>query len=141
MGKLLLSLKNRNMNFMTKKCSWCNTDSGLLVLRIGVGAIFVFSGWMKVSNLSQTVGMFASMGFGVMWAYLVSILELVGGIAVLLGAYTRAFSTILAVIMIVAIYVVHSEPSMIMTPISVFFSCVTLALASGGKYSVMNKNL
>ena len=125
---------------MIKKCSRLNTNTGLLVLRIGVGAIFIFSGWMKVSNLSETVGMFAGMGIGAFWAYVASVVELVGGIAVLLGAYTRLFGGLLAIVMIVAIYIVHSDPAMVMTPISVLFSCLALMCASGGKYSVMNKN-
>ena len=125
---------------MAKKISWLNTNSGLLVLRIGVGAIFIFSGWMKVSNLSATVGMFATMGFGAFWAYLVSAVELVGGVCVLLGAYTRVFAGLLAITMVVAVIAVSSNMTMVMTPLSVLFSTLALMLAGGGKYAVMKNH-
>ena len=124
---------------MIKKPSVCTTDNGLLALRIGVGAIFIFSGWMKVSNLQATVGMFASMGFGAFWAYLASFAELLGGIAVLLGAYTRAFSFILMIVMIVAVYTLRANIELAMTPIAVFFSTLSLTLSGGGKYAVSKK--
>jgi len=120
---------------MIKKIPKCNVDAGLLVLRIGVGLIFVVSGWMKVSNLSMTMGYFAQMGFSAFWVYLVSLVELVGGVAVLLGTYTRFFSGLLAIVMLVAIYVVGANMA-VMTPVAVFFSCLALTLSSGGKYSV-----
>ena len=124
---------------MTKKSSVYSTDSGLLALRIGIGAIFIFSGWMKIANLSMTVGMFASMGFGTFWAYLVSVLELVGGIALVIGAYTRVFSALLGIIMLVAIYTVRSDMSLAMTPIAVFFAALCLTLSGGGKYAIAKK--
>ena len=122
-----------------KKCSWMNTDTAMLVLRIGVGAIFIFAGWMKVHDLPGTVGMFAGMGFSAFWAYVASFVEFLGGIAVLLGVGTRVAAGLLAVVMIVAAYVVHSNPMMLMTPVSLLFSTLALALASGGKYSLSNK--
>ena len=124
---------------MTKKPSVLTTDSGLLALRVGIGAIFIFSGAMKIVNLQMTVGLFASMGFGTLWAYLVSVIELVGGIALFLGAYTRVFSFLLMIIMLVAIYAVHSDMSLAMTPIAVFFSTLCLTLSGGGKYALLKK--
>ena len=126
-------------NSLCKKCSWRSTDSGLLALRIGVGAIFIFTGWMKVSDLTATVGFFATMGFAPFWAYLVSFVELIGGIAVLLGVYTRIASKLLTIIMIVAIYVLRDNVQMVMTPVSVFFSTLALTLAGGGKHSLLRK--
>ena len=125
---------------MCKKGSWCcGTDAALLVLRIGVGAIFIFTGWMKVSDLTATVGQFGSMGFAPFWAYLVSFVELGGGIAVLLGIYTRVAAKLLAIIMIVAIYVLRGNIMMAMTPFSLFFSSLALTLAGGGKYTLISK--
>lgn len=125
-------------NSMCKKGSWCTADAGLLVLRIGVGVIFVYSGWMKVSDLAATVGMFGAMGFGPFWAYLVSFVELVGGIAVLLGVYTRIAAGLLAVVMLVASYKLLATPQMLIAPVSLLFSTVALKLAGGGKYSLLH---
>ena len=121
---------------MLKKIPENNVNVGLLVLRIGVGAIFIFAGWAKVSNLSGTVAMFAGMGFNAFWTYVASFAELIGGLAVLLGVFTRLFAGILAIVMVVAIYKLSGNMEMIMTPVAVFFSCLALTLASGGKYSL-----
>ncbi len=115
-----------------KTPTWFNTDFGLLVLRIGVGIIFIFAGWMKVSDLHATVGMFASMGFGAFWAYVASFAELLGGIAVILGFYTRIAAGFLAITMAVAISVTFKNPEMMMTPMALLFSNLSLILSGGG---------
>lgn len=124
-------------NSLCKKSSWCTADAGLLVLRIGVGAIFIFTGWMKVSDLAGTVGFFGTIGFAPFWAYLVSFVELVGGIAVLLGVYTRVAAGLIAVVMFVATYKLLATPQMLIAPVSLLFSTVALNLAGGGKYSLL----
>ena len=130
-----------------KKCSWCTVDAGLLVLRIGVAGIFILSGYMKVAAMGMTVTQFGSMGFAPFWAYLVTAVELLGGIAVLLGAWTRTASALLTIIMIVAVWTIARIPGidtmarmgMIMTPIAVFFSSLALTLAGAGKHAVMKE--
>lgn len=124
-------------NSFCKKGSWCTADAGLLVLRIGVGAIFIFTGWMKVSDLAGTVGFFGTIGFSPFWAYLVSFVELVGGIAILLGVYTRVAAGLLAIVMLVASYKLLPTPQMLIAPVSLLFSTVALKLAGGGKYSLL----
>jgi putative oxidoreductase len=124
------------INSLFKKCAWCNADSGLLALRIGVGIIFIYTGWLKVSNLDMTVGFFATMGFSAFWAYLVAFVELLGGIAVLLGIWTSFAALPLAVIMVVVSFLLRSDLNMMMTPVILFFSAIALALAGGGKYSL-----
>lgn len=128
------------LNAICKKCSWCNADSALLVLRVGVGAIFIFSGWIKVSDLAGTVTQFGSMGFSPFWAYLVTGVEFVGGLAILLGVYTRIASAVLAVVMVVAIYELRTMPQFIMTPISVLVSLIALKLAGAGKYALVKES-
>jgi putative oxidoreductase len=124
------------INEMIKKYSWCNTDSGLFVLRVGVAAIFLMTGWMKASNMAGTIAFFASIGFSAFWAYLVTAVELVGGLAVLLGVYIRGAAMLLAIIMIVAIYVTPKELNTLMTPIVMLFTTVSLVLSGGGRYSL-----
>lgn len=118
-----------------KKYSWCSADSGLLALRIGVAAIFIFTGWMKVSNLEATVGAFGSMGFAPIFAYIVSFAELIGGVAILLGVYTRCFASILAFIMLIATIKVHKDETLVLH----FFSLLALVLSGGGKFSIIRK--
>ncbi len=128
------------INSFFKRFPFCTVDSGLLVLRIGVALIFIFSGWFKVTNLEMTVTGFASMGFVSFWAYLVTAVELLGGIAVLLGLCTRVAALLLAIIMVVAISVVYKDIAMVMTPVSVLFSTLALTLSGGGRYSLVKED-
>lgn len=124
---------------MKKCCAWHSKSAGLLVLRIGVGLIFIFSGWQKVSDLAGTVAFFGQAGFAPFWAYLVSYVELLGGIAVLLGVFMCIASALLTIIMAVAVYTLRENLQMAMTPIAVFFSTLALTIAGGGRYSLMKK--
>lgn len=128
------------LDAICKKCSWCNANSALLVLRVGVGAMFIYAGWGKVSDLAGTVAFFGTIGFAPFWAYLVSFVELLGGIAVLLGVYTRIAAGLLSVVMIVAVYKTWGNPQMMMTPLSILFSTLALKLAGGGKHVVMRES-
>lgn len=126
---------------MFAKFPWVNTDLGLLLLRIGVGSIFIFTGWMKVSDMNGTVGFFSSLGFSSFWAYLVTVVELLGGIAVLVGAgiYARLSAKLLAIIMLVVMYLLKADLMMNMTPFLMFFAAMALVCTGSGKYSVMKE--
>ena len=114
-------------------------DIGLLVARIIVGGIFIFAGWAKVSDMAGTVGYFGQIGFAPFWAYLVSYVELIGGVMVVLGLWTYLVSMVLAIVMIVAAYVSRSAGIQgMMVPISLLASLIVFATSCGGKYSVMS---
>lgn len=76
----------------------------MLVARILVGAIFIYAGWVKVSDMSMTLGFFSQMGLGSFVAYLVSYAELLGGIALVLGLWAELASLGLIIIMLGAVY-------------------------------------
>lgn len=122
-----------------KKCSWMNSDTGILILRIGVAAIFIMAGWMKVSNLSQTVAMFGTMGIGAVWAYIASFSELIGGILVLLGIFTRPGATLLAITMGVAISLTYKDMALVMTPFILFVANLSLIFSGSGRFSIVRK--
>lgn len=139
---------------MKKCCAWHSKSAGLLAIRIGIGFIFIATGYMKVSDLAGTVAFFGTLGFAPFWAYLVSFVELIGGIAVLLGVFTCIASALLTIIMAVAVYTLFpnlqmlefptigyiiSGVQMAMTPLAVFFSTLALTIAGGGRYSFMKK--
>lgn len=128
---------------MYKKFAWVNVNTGLLFLRIGVGAIFLMTGWIKVSDMHSTIGFFASLGFAAFWAYLVTAVELLGGITVLLGigVYTRVASKLLSIVMLVAIYLLHINNPEAMAPIAILFMTLTLMCTGPGKYSVVRERL
>ncbi|MGC5010389.1 DoxX family protein [Streptosporangium sp. DT93] len=83
----------------------------LLVARVVLGVVFVVHGWQKFTTmgLAQTTAFFDSTGIPLagVAAPVVAVLEVVGGIALILGAALPVFGTLLALTMLGAILFVH----------------------------------
>jgi putative oxidoreductase len=77
---------------------------GLLVLRIVVGVTFIAHGWLKFHGMGMegTTGFFTSLGIPIpaFIAWVVVIVEMLGGIALILGIFTLPVGLALAVDMI-----------------------------------------
>ncbi|WP_223622801.1 DoxX family protein [Microbacterium sp. EST19A] len=84
---------------------------GLLVLRIVVGAVFAAHGGQKIFEytIPGTIGSFAGMGVPLpeIAAPVVAFIELVGGILLIVGFFTRPVGILLAADMVVALVAVH----------------------------------
>lgn len=84
---------------------------GLLPLRLAVGAVFVAHGGQKlfVFGLGGTAGFMAQVGIPLpgVAAVVVTFVELLGGLALVLGLLTRLASLLLTIDMVVAVVVVH----------------------------------
>ncbi|MEZ4403259.1 MAG: DoxX family protein [Kofleriaceae bacterium] len=80
--------------------------AGPLLVRVALAAIFIPSGWGKLHHLAQVEQYFASLHIPAPGAQaaMVSVIELVAGIAVLLGLGTRVAGALLVAVMTVAIY-------------------------------------
>jgi putative oxidoreductase len=76
-----------------------------LIARIVVGWVFVESGWGKLHHIDKVIGFFTDLGLPApaFQAHLVATTEFAGGLALLLGLWTRLASIPLMVIMFVAI--------------------------------------
>lgn len=75
-----------------------------LIMRVVLGIIFVFHGVDKFQmGLSNVEAWFSSMGIPGFLAYVVAVIELVGGIMLIVGLFTRYVSVLLVVILIGAI--------------------------------------
>ncbi|WP_077212086.1 DoxX family protein [Bacillus dakarensis] len=80
-------------------------EIGALILRVTLGVLFFIHGLVKFQGgIENTVGWFDSIGIPGFMAYVVALIELVGGIALILGVATRLVSALLAIIMIGAIF-------------------------------------
>jgi putative oxidoreductase len=80
----------------------------LLLLRVGLGAIFIYHGYPKLfATLPRTVEFFASIGFPAFMVYVAGVVELFGGALLLAGLFTRVAGLLLAGQMAVAIWKVH----------------------------------
>lgn len=124
-------------------------DLAPLVLRLGVGLVFTAHGWQKLSNGPT---MFGGMLTGLnvpapeLFAWLVTIAELVGGVLLILGLLTRLATLPLIALMIGAIVLVKSEVGIIAAPeagmpgaeldIALLAGLVALLLVGPGRMSV-----
>ncbi|WP_270181274.1 DoxX family protein [Alkalihalobacillus sp. CinArs1] len=80
---------------------------GVLLLRIVLGTTFMIHGFAKFQGgIENTVGFFQSVGLPGFAAYVVALIELIGGIAIILGLGTRIVARLFAIIMIGAIFTV-----------------------------------
>lgn len=81
-----------------------------LVTRIVIGMAFFHAGLGKWQHMDRAIGFFDSIGIPLpaFNAYLVASMELVGGIALILGLFTRFFASGLSITMVVALMTAHS---------------------------------
>lgn len=131
--------------FLTDRPTVRQIDAGLALLRIVIGIIFLAHGWQKVFTFGfgGVTGAFTQMhvpmpGFT---GPAIGILELVGGVALILGVLTRLFGFLLASDMLGAILLVHGKqgffaPMGMELVLALCVGAATLAIAGGGGYSV-----
>ncbi|MGQ4666863.1 DoxX family protein [Metabacillus halosaccharovorans] len=80
-------------------------EIGKVILRAVAGLLFFIHGLSKFQGgISNTVGFFDSLGIPGFMAYVVAVVELLGGIALFLGLGTRIVTLLFALIMIGAIF-------------------------------------
>jgi putative oxidoreductase len=123
------------------------TNLGLVVLRLGLGIIFVAHGGQKMLGIWGGNGWRATLegfqeGLGIpQWLGAVAIItEFFGGIAVIIGALTRLASLGLAVTMVVAMVKVHWAggfflPEGIEFNVALLAMSLALVLTGGGAWA------
>lgn len=82
-----------------------------LVGRILLSIIFITAGWGKLTALGGTAGYFGSIGLPVpmVAAIIATAVELLGGIAILTGFFTRPAAYILALFCIATAFIAHAD--------------------------------
>ncbi|MED4454917.1 DoxX family protein [Metabacillus fastidiosus] len=79
-------------------------EAAATILRVFLGITFLMHGLSKFQGgIENTVGFFESLGLPGFTAYMVALIELIGGIAVILGLGTRIISILFVIILAVAI--------------------------------------
>ena len=117
-------------------------DVGILVARILMPILFISAGWGKISEYAGTQQYMEAMGVPGFMLPLVILLELGGGLAIVLGLFTRSLSVLLAGFTLMAAFIFHYQPAeqmqmlMFMKNVSVAGGFLALAAAGAGAFSV-----
>lgn len=83
----------------------------VLLGRVLISIIFIVSGFGKVTDIGGTAGYFGSVGLPMpmITAWVVALLELIGGLAVLVGFQTRIAALLLALFCVASAVVAHFD--------------------------------
>ena len=87
-----------------------SVDVGLLILRLGIGAIFIGHGLPKLlagpekwSQLGAAVGLFGITWAPPFWGFIAACSECVGGLFLIIGFLVRPFAFLMLITMLVAV--------------------------------------
>lgn len=122
-------------------------DLAPLLLRIGVGIIFILAGWGK------TMGLFAHLFSGEEWGFvnavagigfplptffaaMAALSELIGGFMVLIGLKVRWATPFLMFVMLVAIFFVKEDFNSMRIDITLLLMSASIFITGSGKYAV-----
>jgi len=115
-------------------------DTLLFIARLIIGGLFIYTGWLKVSDINMTVGFFSTLGIPAFMAYVVGYCELLGGIAVVFGIYLEKATIILSIIMIVAIYLTRNGGlALFGLPLVTLAGLLSIMASGAGRYAVKMK--
>jgi putative oxidoreductase len=116
---------------------------GLLLLRVGLGVIFIAHGYPKLFAQTQAAMQgFERMGFPSYFVYIAGVVEFFGGVTLILGLFTRIAGLLLAGEMAVAILKVHlpQGPVTVVTnyefPLALAVAAFALATVGAGMISL-----
>lgn len=122
------------------------TSLALLIARIGLGIVFVAHGWQKFDEMGvKAVGAgFAKMGVPApeLAAYFATFVELIGGAALLAGAFTAVAGGLLFLDMLGALLFVHIKNGVFVGEggyelvVALGVGSLLLAVFGAGRYSV-----
>jgi putative oxidoreductase len=128
-------------------------DTGILVVRIALGVIFIAHGMQKcfgafggpgIDGFSGSVKM---LGFNppLVWAWIAAGSELAGGLFTLFGVLPRMGAALIAMVMVVAITKVHGPKGFFLMQggfeyaFLILMVCISLMITGAGRFSLLNK--
>jgi putative oxidoreductase len=123
------------------------TDAGLLILRLGLGALLLFHGIFKLTHgVAWIAGPLSGAGLPAWLQYGVYVGEVLAPVLVILGLWARPAALIIAIDMFMAIFLARRGDIAKINPmggawaieVELLFlvGALTLALAGGGRYGL-----
>lgn len=133
----------------SKVClGWCEkyADLAPLVLRVLLGLILFVHGWQKLTEMGVdgTAGFLGSLGFPIpaVFAVILIAVEVLGGIALILGIFTHIAAKLALLVALFAFFVVHVKNGFFIQNggyefiILIFGAAFSLMMTGAGKYSL-----
>lgn len=119
-----------NASIASEKAVSGNASALILAGRVLLSVIFILAGFAKLTAISGTAGWFASIGLPVptVTTVVVGLVELVAGIAVLVGYQTRIAAILLGVFTLAATAIAHTDFA---DQVQMMFLQKNLAIAGG----------
>jgi putative oxidoreductase len=121
-------------------------DVGLLVGRVALGVIFIAHGWQKLTEIGHGAVTKGFEGMGIplpgLAAHYATWVELVGGIALVLGALVPVAALLLVIDMIGAFWFAHMDKGLFVSEggyefvLSLGATAFLLACVGGGRFGV-----
>ena len=117
---------------------------GLLALRLVIGLVFVMHGAQKffVKGMPAVAGFLGQIGFDppIVWAVVLTGAEIAGGVALILGVFTRIAAVALGFTMVVAIATVLGTKGFFLPgyefALTLLGAAVAIALTGPGPYAL-----
>jgi putative oxidoreductase len=122
---------------------------GLLIIRLGIGCLFIMHGypkiiggaekWLSIGGAMQHLGITFMPTF---WGFMASIAEFFGGMALMLGLFTRVATFLLGCVMSVATIMLISTGasfSKFAHPLALLILFCSLFIAGAGPLSLDNR--
>ncbi|HQU69378.1 MAG TPA: DoxX family protein [Albidovulum sp.] len=118
------------------------TSSATLLARILISILFIISGYGKLGDVAGFTGYMTSGGVPAIFAWPTIALEFLGGLAILVGAFTRPVALALAGFSLLSALMFHFVPAdqmqmiMFMKNLAIAGGLLLLAAQGAGVYSV-----
>ncbi|WP_458720009.1 DoxX family protein [Candidatus Nitrosocosmicus sp. R] len=112
-----------------------------LPIRIMAGIAFIIHGLPKFENLQGTQGFFASVGIPADLALLIGLLEVIGGVLLIVGLLTRITAILFTIEMICAVLIVKADNGFMgqggfEVDLLLMFISISLLLSGPGRLSI-----
>lgn len=116
-----------------------SSSYGLLLLRVATGSVFLYHGLRKLGDMAQTIRLYDTLGFSPTVVGVVTWVQILGGIALILGIAPRVTAAILALQILFSATILSTFRGIEGVEYQLFLAvvCSSLVLIGPGPFSLM----